>query len=105
MKHATRRRREIAAPALLGLSTRVEFRHEANQELDQMAAGDGELVLDFSATREVDSSGLGALVMIQRHASSRRQQIVLRSVGPELEYLLVLTQLDDLFLFESKQNS
>jgi anti-anti-sigma factor len=68
--------------------------------LEQMPQGDGELVIDLGSTREVDSSGLGALVMIQRHAAERRQQVVLRGVGPELEYLLVLTKLDDLFQFE-----
>jgi anti-anti-sigma regulatory factor len=68
--------------------------------LEEMAMGNGELVIDLGATREVDSAGLGALVWIQRHAADRRQQVVLRGVGPELEYLLVLTKLDDLFLFE-----
>jgi anti-anti-sigma factor len=67
-----------------------------------MSVGNGELVIDLGATREVDSSGLGALVLIQRHAAERRQQVVLRGVGPELEYLLVLTKLDDLFQFEAR---
>jgi hypothetical protein len=31
----------------------------------------------------------------------RRQQVVLRNVCPEIEFLLVLTKLDDLFLFSS----
>jgi anti-anti-sigma regulatory factor len=69
-----------------------------------MGSGNGELVIDLGATREVDSAGLGALVMVQRHAADRRQQVVLRSVGPELEYLLVLTKLDDLFLFEGSND-
>jgi anti-anti-sigma regulatory factor len=41
--------------------------------------------------------------MVQRHAADRRQQVVLRGVTPELEFLLVLTKLDDLFLFESSR--
>lgn len=97
---APRPRRVLDAPTLLGLSTRAGFRTAANSLLDEMAVGNGELVIDLGATREVDSAGLGALVLVQRHASDRRQQIVLRGVGPELEYLLVLTKLDDLFLFE-----
>jgi anti-anti-sigma regulatory factor len=67
-----------------------------------MSVGNGELVIDLGATREVDSAGLGALVLVQRHAAERRQQVVLRGVGPELEYLLVLTKLDDLFQFEAR---
>lgn len=92
--------RVIRAPAVLGLPTREEFRHAANELLDEMAEGNGQLVVDLSETREVDSSGLNVLVMIHRHASDRRQAVVLRGVGPQLEYLLVLTKLDDLFAFE-----
>lgn len=99
--NVARPRRVLDAPALLGLPTREGFRVAANAMLGEMPKGDGELVIDLGATREVDSSGLGVLVMIQRHAAERRQQVVLRGVGPELEYLLVLTKLDDLFQFEA----
>ena len=100
VSHAPRPRRVIDAPALLGLATRDDFRQAANQLLGELAVGEGELVIDLGATREVDSSGLGALILIQRHAMDRRLAVVLRGVGPELEYLLVLTKLDDLFQFE-----
>lgn len=93
--------RVLQAPEMLGLATREAFRRSANDLLDQMAEGAGQLVVDLGSTREVDSSGLGALVMVQRHAADRRQQVVLRGVGPELEFLLVLTKLDDLFVFAS----
>ena len=39
--------------------------------------------------------------MVHRHATERRQQVVLRNVWPEIEFLLVLTKLDDLFLVSS----
>ena len=103
VSQAPRPRRVLDAPMLLGLSTREGFRTAANSLLEEMAVGNGELVIDLGATREVDSAGLGALVLVQRHASDRRQQVVLRGVGPELEYLLVLTKLDDLFLFEGSE--
>lgn len=101
MTHAARPRRVLDAPAMLGLATREGFRTAANAMLGEMPEGAGELVIDLGATREVDSSGLGVLVMIQRHAVDRHQRVVLRGVGPELEYLLVLTKLDDLFGFEA----
>lgn len=91
--------RVLQAPESLGLSTRESFRESANALLDEMAEGAGQLVVDLGGTREVDSSGLGALVMVQRHAADRRQVIVLSGVGAELEFLLVLTKLDDLFVF------
>ena len=91
--------RVLQAPETLGLATREAFREAANTLLDQMVEGAGQLVIDLSGTAKVDSSGLGALVMVQRHASDRRQRVMLRGVGAELEYTLVLTKLDDLFLF------
>ncbi|MGH7592505.1 MAG: STAS domain-containing protein [Gemmatimonadales bacterium] len=94
-------RRELQAPENLGLVTREAFREQANGLLDEMGAGRGELVVDMAPTRGIDSSGLSALVMVHRHATERRQQVVLRNVCPEIEFLLVLTKLDDLFHFSS----
>jgi len=91
--------RVLQAPETLGLETREPFRQQANALLDEMGEGRGQLVVDLGATREIDSSGLSALVMVHRHAVERRQQVVLKNVGPEIEFLLVLTKLDDLFLF------
>lgn len=102
MTNAPRSRRVLSAPSELGLPTREAFRRAANELLDEMPEGAGELVIDLGPTRQVDSSGLGALIMIQRHAAERRLDVVLRGVGPELEYLLVLTKLDELFAFEGK---
>ena len=93
--------RVLQAPENLGLVTREPFRQQANALLDEMGEGRGQLVVDLSATKEIDSAGLSALVMVHRHASERRQQVMLRNVGPEIEFLLVLTKLDDLFLFSS----
>jgi anti-anti-sigma factor len=89
----------LQAPENLGLLTRDAFRQQANSLLDEMGEGRGQLVVDLGQTREIDSSGLSALVMVHRHATERRQQVMLRHVGPEIEFLLVLTKLDDLFLF------
>lgn len=95
--------RVITAPAVLGLSTREEFRLAANDLMDELPEGTGQLVIDLAATRDVDSSGLSTLVLLQRRAAERRLGVLLRAVGAELEYLLVLTKLDDLFAFEKTQ--
>lgn len=91
--------RVLQAPESLGLATRESFRQQANALLDEMGEGRGQLVVDLGATKEIDSAGLSALVMVHRHATERRQQVMLQHVGPEIEFLLVLTKLDDLFLF------
>lgn len=94
--------RVLQAPENLGLVTREPFRQQANALLDEMSEGRGQLVVDLGATKEIDSAGLSALVMVHRHATERRQQVMLRNVGPEIEFLLVLTKLDDLFLFAAE---
>jgi len=92
--------RELMAPEELGLESRVEFRRAANALLEMLPEGSGQLVLNLAGTRRVDSAGLGALMLIQRRASERRQSVVLRGASDEVRFLLVLTKLDDLFLLE-----
>ena len=89
--------RVVVAPEELGLDTRNEFRREALSRIDHMRRGAGRLVIDLSATRSVDSSGLGALIVVQRRAAQRRFHVTLRGVNEELRFLLVLTKLEDLF--------
>lgn len=91
----------LAAPEALGLDTRTAFRRAATELLEQLPEGSGRLVIDLSGTRQVDSSGLGALMLIQRKAAERRQTVCLRGANEELRFLLVLTKLDDLFELEN----
>jgi anti-anti-sigma factor len=65
-----------------------------------MPEGGGRLVVDLTGTRQIDSAGLGALMLIQRHAAERRQAVVLRNPNEEIRFLLVLTKLYDLFTIE-----
>jgi len=97
--HATAR--ELAAPERLGLDTRIAFRKAAVEVLDQLPEGTGELIIELRRTRQVDSAGLGVLMLIQRHAAERRQTVVLRNPSDELRFLLVLTKLADLFRLEA----
>ena len=89
--------RGLAAPETLGLNSRVEIREAAKRLLAELPVGTGRLVIDLSATRTIDSAGLGALMLIQRMAAERRQTVVLRAPSEEIRFLLVLTKLADLF--------
>jgi anti-anti-sigma factor len=89
--------RVLAAPVNLGLETRIEFRKAAVDLIEAMAQPGGRLVIDLTATRTVDSAGLGVLMLVQRHAAERRIRVVLRRANDELRFLLALTKLDDLF--------
>jgi anti-anti-sigma factor len=92
--------RGLSAPVTLGLESRVEIRKAAIQLLQDMPEGTGRLVIDLGHTRQVDSAGLGALMLIQRSAAERRQAVVLRNPSEEIRFLLVLTKLSDLFEIE-----
>lgn len=93
---------ELEAPEHLGLETRTQFRQRAVGLLEQLPERTGRLVIDLRGTRTVDSAGLGALMLIQRKASERRQSVVLKRPNDELRFLLVLTKLDDLFEVEAE---
>jgi anti-anti-sigma factor len=60
----------------------------------------GRVVVDLAGTTNVDSAGLGALIMLQHRASELRHTVCLRGASEELRFLLVLTRLDDRFEFE-----
>jgi anti-anti-sigma factor len=93
---------ELSAPEHLGLESRTSFRQTAVGMLEQLPERTGRLVIDLRGTRTVDSAGLGALMLIQRKASERRQVVVLKRPNDELRFLLVLTKLDDLFEVEAE---
>src|SRR6266702_3363380 len=59
----------LAAPEELGLDSRTVFRRAATELLEQLAEGAGRLVIDLAGTRQIDSAGLGALMLIQRKAA------------------------------------
>ena len=92
--------RDLVAPQRLGLDTRVEFRKEAIQALEALPEGAGCLTIDLSKTRQVDSAGLGVLMLIQRRAAERRQVVVLRQPNDEIRFLLAITKLAGLFTIE-----
>jgi anti-anti-sigma factor len=92
--------RGLSAPVTLGLESRVEVRKAAIRLLEEMPEGNGRLIIDLGRTRQVDSAGLGVLMLIQRAASERRLTVVLRNPNEEIRFLLVLTKLYDLFHIE-----
>ena len=86
----------VVAPTALDLEGRAGFRRRAQEALDRMPEG-ATLVVDLGATRAVDSAGLGALIVVQRRAATRRQSVRLVRVSDELRSLLTLSRLSDLF--------
>ena len=64
-------------------------------------SGHDSLVLDLSEVGFVDSSGLGALVALHRHAESQGGRFSVRAVPPQVQRLFAITRLDDLLAVES----
>lgn len=91
----------VHAPASLGRETRGIFRRQALEALEALEASGGvsPLLVDLSATRIVDSAGLGVLVLLQRRAAEVRRSVHLYGASEELRFLLVMTRLDDRFVF------
>jgi len=76
----------------------VGNRHEL-KDLVQAALERGErrLLIDFSSTGYIDSSGLGALVSISKRVREKGGELRLSGLNDDLRSLFELTKLDTLF--------
>lgn len=90
----------IIAPARLIAENRVAFRADALDAVDRAAAASGSVVVDLAATTEIDSSGLGLLVLIQKRSREKGLKTVLRGTGKEVRSMLVVTKLEMLFTMQ-----
>ena len=88
----------LIAPTRLVADTRDEFRTTALTFLEHLAHDAGALVIDMENTVDVDASGLGVLILVQKRAKERELSTRLRRAPERVRNLLKLTKLD--FLFE-----
>ena len=91
----------IVAPDRLVADTRAQFRKEALAYLDRAAAQSvKDFAVDMSRTTEMDASGLGILVVVQKKAKELGIRMRITSAPQQVRYLLLLTKLEHLFEFE-----
>ncbi len=77
----------------------VANRQELKQLLqDALDRGDRRFVLDFTPTAYIDSSGLGALVSVNRKVREAGGELRLAGLNEDLRALFELTKLDTLFV-------
>ena len=88
----------ISAPERIIAATRSEFRAAVLAHIEQVDANVGAITIDLSKTVELDASGLGILVLIQKRAKERGLSTRLLQTPERVRNLLKLTMLD--FLFE-----
>ncbi len=71
------------------------------EELLQQAQPPQTIVLNFSQTKMIDSTGLGALVMIYKAAIKQETKLILESVQPSVMALFSMTGLIDILNINS----
>lgn len=88
----------VEAPRRLDADTRVDFRSAAMDGLERaVGAGAKCLRIDMCETCDVDASGLGTLVVVQKRARERGLGTRLEGTQGNVRSLLAATKLDGLF--------
>jgi anti-anti-sigma factor len=60
------------------------------------------IILDFSRTMFIDSSGIGVLMFILRNVQSQSIELILWGIHPDVKETFLLLDLDDVFTIEAK---
>lgn len=88
----------LAVPPRLNTVTRAEFRQAALEHVDHsVRAGAPAVVFDLRGTLEVDASGLGILVAVQKRADAHSLPVRLLHTPEDVRRLMELTRLEPLF--------
>lgn len=88
----------LHCPSHLTADTRVAFRTQALAALDAtLTANEATVALDFSAVVDIDASGLGVLILLQKRAREHRVRVSLVNVPGPVERLLDETRMSALF--------
>jgi len=84
----------ITAVIRLGAANAKGFR---DWVAGQLQNGYKNITVDLSETTFIDSSGLGALVALQKAAAARQGELRLLNPQPSVQQILALTRLDQFF--------
>jgi anti-anti-sigma factor len=82
----------------------VTFKETCHQLLQESSIPK-KLIFDFSQTKFIDSSGIGALVSNHKHARQKEVELVLRAVPPQVMGVLEMTALDKILSIEQLDES
>lgn len=84
----------VAVIGQLVVGNRQEFKQSV---LDEVERGARRILVDFSETGYVDSSGLGALVSLNKRLREAGGELRLTALNEDMRTLFELTRLDTLF--------
>lgn len=85
---------ELAVDGQLVVANRQEFKQLV---LDEVEQGARRVLIDFTNTGYIDSSGLGALVSLGKRIREQGGELRLSGLNEDLRTLFELTRLDTLF--------
>jgi anti-anti-sigma regulatory factor len=92
----------LVAPSRLTAEHRLEFRRQALEMLEAATRTGAPVVeVDLGATVEIDASGLGVLILLQKRAREAGLRTRLLRVPGIVSSLLDSTRLNPLFDFDS----
>lgn len=91
----------LIAPAHLNAASRLDFRRAALEHLERVVQRNAtHVVIDLQHTTDIDASGLGVLVLVQKRARERMIAVKLQHTPPSVKQMIALTKLEYLFELE-----
>ncbi|WP_072621851.1 anti-sigma factor antagonist [Spirulina major] len=91
----------VYIPPRLSVLEAVDFKTQYQQLLEDQPQTE-RIILDFTATQFMDSSGVGALVSNLKATTEQGAQLVLRNVRPPVRAVLAMTSLDKVLTIEAE---
>jgi anti-anti-sigma regulatory factor len=91
----------LVAPERLVYPASRAFRRAGLELIASLGPQSHRVIVDLGPTVEADSTGLEALIAMQRRAWSLKHALVLANVGPRVAELLEITKLKGWFAVES----
>lgn len=91
----------LIAPPHLDAASRLDFRRAALEHLERVAQrSEPRVVIDLQHTTDIDASGLGVLVLVQKRAREQMIATKLLHAPASVKQMLALTKLEYLFELE-----
>lgn len=90
----------LQMPRMFTVKEAVQFKQKIQELCHQEDLHPKRIILDFGRTNFIDSSGVGALVSCQKTAKTKNIEIIFWSFAPQVEMVLAMTGLDQVFVVD-----
>ena len=93
----------IKLPERLTVLEAVAFKQTCSQLLEEVDSPPQQIILDFSQTKFIDSSGIGALINNLKTAEAKKTKLILEQVQPPVMAVLSMTGLLGVLQIQSSE--